>query len=149
VLQLISENVDQLLRESWVAKIVYNEDSTINHALINTLEGTMMSKHEDYIVEGVKNEHWSIKKDIFEQTYEPYDISKHQIDLDGNVPQFKSGDKVVVPCPVNMDYGQLAIVDHQKYIIKSDGTIQWDSVVVSIDGYKYHFEKSKVTKLRN
>lgn len=69
-LQLIPENEKYLLENKWVDEIVHDETSGLHHALIKTLEGTMTSHRGDYIVEGVHGEHWSVKKDIFEATYE-------------------------------------------------------------------------------
>lgn len=37
---------------------------------IETLEGTMIASVGDYIVEGVHGEHYPVKPDIFEKTYE-------------------------------------------------------------------------------
>lgn len=37
---------------------------------IETLEGTMKAEAGDYIITGVKGEHWPVKPDIFKQTYE-------------------------------------------------------------------------------
>lgn len=38
---------------------------------IKTLEGTLTASLGDWIIEGVKGEHYACKPDIFEQTYEP------------------------------------------------------------------------------
>lgn len=38
---------------------------------INTLEGDMMVSEGDWIITGVKGEHYPCKPDIFEMTYEP------------------------------------------------------------------------------
>ena len=38
---------------------------------INTLEGDMMVNEGDWIITGVKGEHYPCKPDIFEMTYEP------------------------------------------------------------------------------
>ena len=68
--QLLPENSDFLLENKWVNEI-YWADGTVSHAFIDTLEGRMRSNLGDYVVEGVHGEHWSVKKDIFESTYEP------------------------------------------------------------------------------
>ena len=39
--------------------------------VIDTLEGTLVGKKGDYLVMGIKGELYPVKKDIFEQTYEP------------------------------------------------------------------------------
>jgi hypothetical protein len=41
------------------------------HLAIDTLEGTMRAAVGDWIVRGVKGEHYPCKPDIFEATYEP------------------------------------------------------------------------------
>lgn len=143
-LKLIPENEQYLLDNNWVAAIVYDNDK-LDHALIHTLEGTMTSKYGDYICEGVRGEHWSIKNDIFQETYEPYDIDKHQIDTNGNPPEFKKGQKVIVS-----DYGYIGTVDHQKY--KWDNTenqYNWTSVVIKVNGYTQCFDKNQVVPLKN
>lgn len=75
--QLIADNEDFLLENGWVDTIVYDGDH-INHAFIDTIEGQMRSNYGDWILEGVQGEHWSVKKDIFEKTYDPYDILMHE-----------------------------------------------------------------------
>ena len=42
-----------------------------NHVLIRTLEGTMQADVGDYVIRGVKGEHYPCKPDIFEASYEP------------------------------------------------------------------------------
>ncbi len=38
---------------------------------INTLEGRMFFDTDAYIITGVKGERYAVRKDIFEETYEP------------------------------------------------------------------------------
>lgn len=38
--------------------------------LIDTLEGQMMGKHGDWLIQGVQGEYYPCKPDIFEATYE-------------------------------------------------------------------------------
>ena len=40
------------------------------HGFINTLEGMMLVSPGDWIITGVKGEHYPCKPDIFEATYE-------------------------------------------------------------------------------
>lgn len=40
---------------------------------IHTLEGTMQADHGDWIIQGVANEFYPCKPDIFEKNYEPVD----------------------------------------------------------------------------
>jgi hypothetical protein len=42
-------------------------------ALVDTLEGEHMVTPGDWIITGVKGEHYACKPDIFEMTYEPVD----------------------------------------------------------------------------
>lgn len=41
-----------------------------HHGKINTLEGQHIVCPGDWIVTGIKGEHWPVKPDIFEETYE-------------------------------------------------------------------------------
>lgn len=41
--------------------------------LIKTLEGTMLAREGDYIIQGVNGEFYPCKPDIFEKTYEKED----------------------------------------------------------------------------
>ncbi|MHB1473078.1 MAG: hypothetical protein ACYCV4_05515 [Dermatophilaceae bacterium] len=41
------------------------------HLDINTLEGVMRAEIGDYVIRGVKGEHYPCKPDIFDATYEP------------------------------------------------------------------------------
>lgn len=47
----------------------YNEDTFCVH----TLEGPVWGEKGDYIVKGVRGEFYICRKDIFEETYEPFD----------------------------------------------------------------------------
>ena len=48
-----------------------DESGSIVHTFaIDTLEGTMLVKDGDYIIEGIKGERYPCKPDIFEATYE-------------------------------------------------------------------------------
>lgn len=40
--------------------------------MIDTLEGVMQAKENDYIIKGLKGEFYPCKPDIFEMKYEPY-----------------------------------------------------------------------------
>lgn len=51
-----------------------NYDNTLNYPNITTLEGTMRVDKGDYIIRGVKGEHYPCKPDIFKMTYD--EISK-------------------------------------------------------------------------
>lgn len=46
-------------------------DADSNTATITTLEGTMTANVGDWIIQGVKDEIYPCKPDIFEATYEP------------------------------------------------------------------------------
>jgi hypothetical protein len=43
------------------------------HVLIDTLEGTMRAAAGDWVIRGVKGEHYPCKDDIFRETYEAVD----------------------------------------------------------------------------
>ena len=44
-----------------------------SHLFIKTLEGEMMAKLGDWIIQGIRGEFYPCKPDIFEATYEPVD----------------------------------------------------------------------------
>lgn len=44
--------------------------SSIGHWTIETLEGTMIVRNEDWICTGIDGEKWAVKDDIFKRTYE-------------------------------------------------------------------------------
>ena len=46
-------------------------DSTMRQIRVGTLEGIMIAHTGDWIITGVKGEHYPCKPDIFEMTYEP------------------------------------------------------------------------------
>lgn len=48
---------------------VYGDERPFGIA-IETLEGTMIAAHGDYIIRGIQGEFYPCKPDIFEQTYE-------------------------------------------------------------------------------
>ena len=49
---------------------------------INTLEGPHFVTAGDWIITGVKGEHYPCKPDIFEMTYEPVDIEFKYVSYD-------------------------------------------------------------------
>lgn len=53
--------------------IAYHKD----HAVIETLEGTMIANLNDWIIKGVNGELYPCKPDIFEKTYEPVEDDLH------------------------------------------------------------------------
>jgi hypothetical protein len=78
--QLTKEFLEQKLKQSDARPVQETfKDSEGNlryidyhhdHAVIETLEGIMIANINDYIITGVKGEHYPCKPDIFEQTYE-------------------------------------------------------------------------------
>jgi len=50
-----------------------DEDGQVEHSQIDipTLEGTMTAQVGDWIIRGIKGEHYPCKADIFAATYEP------------------------------------------------------------------------------
>jgi hypothetical protein len=51
----------------------YDHGTQIDH--IDTLEGAMQVRDEDWIIRGVAGEFYPCRDDIFQQTYEPVDDS--------------------------------------------------------------------------
>ncbi|MGW7932874.1 hypothetical protein ACWEWU_14750 [Staphylococcus xylosus] len=49
---------------------VYNDDNGNSIMTINTLEGTMIASHGDYIIKGVHGEFYPCKPEIFHKTYD-------------------------------------------------------------------------------
>lgn len=48
----------------------YEENRTYNKICIHTLEGSIEASIGDYIIRGIKGEHYPCKPEIFELTYE-------------------------------------------------------------------------------
>ena len=74
-------NKEGLVGEDWFWDAVTNDDIIVHcfgthdpepaWCEIKTLEGTMIAKAGDYIIQGVNGEIYPCKADIFEKTYEP------------------------------------------------------------------------------
>lgn len=58
---------------------------------IETLEGTLTVSPGDWVIKGVKGEHYPCKPDIFEQTYQPADLS---MNFGQAIEALKNGNKV-------------------------------------------------------
>lgn len=69
---------------------VFPNRESYTHMLIETLEGTMIATHGDYIIKGIKGEIYPCKSDIFEATYEPV-IEKDTVEIG-----FYDGDNEVI-----------------------------------------------------
>ncbi len=65
--------VRDALEQGWI----YWQGGDDPHYTITTLEGTMRAGIGDWIIKGVKGEHYPCKHDIFMMTYEP-DLSSPQ-----------------------------------------------------------------------
>ena len=64
---------EKLLEEKgWTEEYVGNRKIKyrLDHAIIQTLEGEMITNIGDYIITGIKGEIYPCRKDIFEETYE-------------------------------------------------------------------------------
>lgn len=60
--------------ERWTnLSAVYNDDNGSEIMFIDTLEGSMIAKHGDYIIKGVDGEFYPCKPDIFHKTYDVLD----------------------------------------------------------------------------
>jgi hypothetical protein len=58
----------------WSAHTLFDGSALVSaHCAIDTLEGEMTASIGDWIITGVKGEHYACKPDIFEATYEPAD----------------------------------------------------------------------------
>jgi hypothetical protein len=65
----------------FIDKVLTNDIIThIDHCTINTLEGIMRGDYGDYIIQGVQNEIYPCKPDIFEMTYESVGPTPKEID---------------------------------------------------------------------
>lgn len=53
--------------------IVIQAYQTNKELIIHTLEGDMKANVGDYVITGVNNEQYPVKKEIFEKTYEEVD----------------------------------------------------------------------------
>jgi hypothetical protein len=50
-----------------------NRSSDVDDIIVLTLEGQHIASRDDYLIRGVKGEHYPCKPDIFAMTYEPVD----------------------------------------------------------------------------
>ena len=67
--QVTIENAEEL--SAWSSSVVIKRpDGTISGMMVLTLEGTMTGAVGDYLIKGVRGEHYFCAKDIFEETYE-------------------------------------------------------------------------------
>lgn len=57
--------------QNFAGKAVVPFVMTDSRITIHTLEGDMICYPSDWIVKGVKNEFYPVRKDIFEETYAP------------------------------------------------------------------------------
>ena len=72
VIEAFQLGVDEVPEWAWSRR---NEDitfifGTMPQLIIKTLEGSMTANYEDYIIKGIKNEIYSCKPEIFNETYE-------------------------------------------------------------------------------
>lgn len=90
-IQFLGNNWEEI--REWMKKyksgrkieVIIDEYGKVKGIVIETLEGKMEAKIGDYIVKGIKNEFYPVRKDIFEETYE-------EIEENGRV---KVGDYIV------------------------------------------------------
>lgn len=67
----------------WINANGGEADAGVNYVEIETLEGDMTARPEDWIIRGVQGEFYPCKPDIFEQTYEPADHTRPTGDQSG------------------------------------------------------------------
>lgn len=67
--QITNENAAELAAWSG-SDIVRRPDGTVSGMMVYTLEGTMTGAVGDYLIRGVRGEHYFCAKNIFEETYE-------------------------------------------------------------------------------
>jgi hypothetical protein len=67
-IQFTGNNDDEVL--AFVGKDAYDPISNRPTIVIRTLEGNMTTEVGDWVIRGVKGEHYPCKPDIFEATYE-------------------------------------------------------------------------------
>lgn len=66
-----SHVIDWIIANGGTARYVGYESGWPEHINVDTLEGTMHADVGDWIIRGVKDEHYPCKPDIFAATYEP------------------------------------------------------------------------------
>jgi len=67
--QITVENAEELA--AWSNSVVTKRpDGTISGMMVLTLEGAMTGSVGDYLIRGVRGEHYFCAKSIFEETYE-------------------------------------------------------------------------------
>ena len=67
--QITIENANELAAWS-KSDVVRRPDGTPSGMMVYTLEGTMTGSIGDYLIRGVRGEHYFCAKSIFEETYE-------------------------------------------------------------------------------
>lgn len=79
VVEAFRFQIDDAMPDWFNEKRITNEIITYDDGTcdIVTLEGTMHADKGDYIIKGIKSEVYPCKPDVFEQTYDVYNKSKH------------------------------------------------------------------------
>lgn len=67
-IQFTGENVQEIGRFAGLDAQIVGREKALQ---IQTLEGLLKVSPGDYVIRGVKGEHYPCKPDIFEQTYDP------------------------------------------------------------------------------
>jgi hypothetical protein len=65
--QLTPGNMEEIA--GWSSSVIIPADPPV--LLIPTLEGPVGAHASDWVVQGVKGEFWPVRRDIFQETYEP------------------------------------------------------------------------------
>ena len=69
--QVTIENADELAAWS-KSDVIRKPNGEITGMMVLTLEGSMTGRIGDYLIRGVRGEHYFCAKDIFEESYEDY-----------------------------------------------------------------------------
>lgn len=67
--------VQNFLKDTHAKYSIGLKSGKVERILISTLEGIMTASENDYIIKGVHGEFYPCKPDIFEETYEPVQVS--------------------------------------------------------------------------
>lgn len=82
------------LGESFMGQRQERRPGGANVIMIKTLEGQHIASLNDFLIRGVKGEHYPCKPDIFAATYESAEINLYAADFSGALMWLKEGKRV-------------------------------------------------------